>query len=152
MVDHGQIQRFAGVRQGPRRAAVDIARGRVPARVIVRQDDTGAAKPCGIGDDLAHRQADRVALALVAAQVNAARLVVEMRDQQLLLDQGFIEIRREERARGLVAGEGSRVFGTLNLHGQKLVALASASHANLVHFGAMAGVSKGWTGREARLG
>lgn len=84
------------------------------------EDDAGAAEAGGIGDDLAHRQADRVMVTVVTAQMDAARGLIEVGDEQLLAAGPVIEAGREESARGVVAGKDRGIFGTLNLHRAKL--------------------------------
>ena len=72
-------------RPGAGGAAVGRARGRIAARVVVGEQHARAAEPRRVGDDRAHRQSDRVRAAVVAAKVEAARLVVDMRDPQALV-------------------------------------------------------------------
>ena len=58
-------------------------------------------------------------VAVVPAEVESARRVIDMRDPQLLA--GHRPVRktgREKVSRGFVAGEDCGGFGTLNLHGQ----------------------------------
>jgi len=127
MVDDRQIHRFAGMSERTGRAAVARARGRVAARVVVGEDHARAAEPGGVGDDPAHRQADRVGMAVVAAQMDAASALVEVGDEQLLAAPPFIEAGREKCAGGMMAGKDGRVFGTLNLHSGKLGPARGAS-------------------------
>ena len=61
MVEHGQVDRFAGLRQRAGRAAIGGTRLGIAAWMIMRQHDPDAAAPGGIGDNRAHRQADRTA-------------------------------------------------------------------------------------------
>ncbi len=83
----------------------------------MRQHHPRAAQPGGIGDDRPHRQPDRAVPAVMAAEVDAPRVVVDMRDPQLLGgDRSVVEAGGKEAARGVVAGKDRRVFGTLNLH------------------------------------
>ena len=54
--------------------------------MVVGEQDAGAAEAGGVGDDLAHRQIDRALMPLaIAAKVDAARTVVDMRDPQRLV-------------------------------------------------------------------
>lgn len=81
------------------------------------QYQAGAAELCCLGDNVADRHADRVRSALVPLDVKASSRVVDMGDPQLFMRMVLgAEAMREEAARGLVAVEQGRRFGTLMTH------------------------------------
>ena len=49
----------------------------------MREDDRGATKQGGIGDDSAQREVDPPSVALMAGKVNASRMLIEMRDPKM---------------------------------------------------------------------
>ncbi len=79
MVDHRAIQRLRGGREPAGRSTVGIARSGVAARVIVGEDDPGAAMHRGIANDLLQRKRRARFVALVARYMEAARLMIDMR-------------------------------------------------------------------------
>lgn len=80
MVQHGQVDRLASLREDAGRAAVGFARPGVAAGVIMREDDTGATEASGIGNDCPDRQIDRSGLAIEAIEMNAAGACIDMSD------------------------------------------------------------------------
>jgi hypothetical protein len=56
MIQHRAIERFGGRGKTPRASAIRVARSRIAARMVVRQDDAGAAELGSIGDDRAQRE------------------------------------------------------------------------------------------------
>ena len=56
MIEHRAVQSLHRGRKAARAAAVGIARPRIAAWVIVREDDPGAAMLCGVGDDASQRK------------------------------------------------------------------------------------------------
>ena len=92
-------------------------------------------------------------MAVMARQMDASRGIVEVRDPLVLVARRrVVEARREEAARGQMAGQDRGVFGTLNLHGSKLGVATATSHDNPVRIGETWGARRGWTRRAARLG
>ena len=70
--------------------------------MIVRQHNSLAAKPRRIAQDIAHRQPDMIGRAAVVREMEAARMVIQMRDPQLL-DLGigrFVKTMGKEGRRG----------------------------------------------------
>ena len=111
MVDHGKVDCFGRAGEGAGGAAVGGARGRVAAGMVVREQDSRAAEPSGIGDNFAHRQIHRALMPLgIAAKVDATRTLVDMRDPQHFARHGIgpHEAGREEASRGIVAGKQGR--------------------------------------------
>ncbi len=110
------------------------------------QQDTRAAQPRGVGDNLAHWQiyAYRVAIG-IAAEIDAARAFVDMRDPQHFVGvgAGADETAGEEVAGGIMAGKQCGRLGRLNSHALN-ARLASASvYRNKLHFGAIALLGSG---------
>jgi len=100
MVENAATQRFGGGDEAARGAKIGIARTRVPARMVVREQDTGARMVSGIGNDRPQRKVDAACVAIVAGKVKATRLVVEMRDPKALAAVAFFDkAAGEERAR-----------------------------------------------------
>ena len=84
MVEDGAVERLCGSGKPARGPNVTFARPRVAARMIVRKDDAGAAMHRSIGDDRAKREIGPNPVPLMARQVNAASLFVDVRDPQVL--------------------------------------------------------------------
>ena len=104
--------------------------------MVVRQDQAAAAVARRVGDDHADRHVGAVGIAVMAAEVNAARVVVDMRDpQMLLLRVGFGQAAGEEAPGLLQAIEMQRGFGTLMEHGANLCEGGRASDFNRVRNG-----------------
>lgn len=82
MVEHGTVERFGRNSETPGAAAVGIARTRIAAGVVVREDDAGAAMLGRVGDDGAQRKCRAGLIAQVPRQVKAARVFIDMRDPQ----------------------------------------------------------------------
>jgi hypothetical protein len=104
--------------------------------MIVRQDQAPGAVARRIGDNGADRHFSAVDAAVMARQVHAAYIVVDMRDPQMLLGGVRLgETAGEEAVRLLQSVETQRGFGTLMEHDPGLCERARASDLNLVRFG-----------------
>jgi hypothetical protein len=104
--------------------------------MVMRQDQARAAVSRGVGDNVADRQIGAVHAAVMASEVKASRLVVDMRDPEMLLGRiGFGQAAGEEAACLLESVEMQRGFGTLMEHGANLCESGPASDFNLVGFG-----------------
>lgn len=121
MINHSAIERFGGGDETARRAAVRIARSRVPARMVVGKHDPRTAVLGGIADDLPEREFRAAFVALVTRKVQAARLVVEMRHPQAFPRQIAVgEAAGEKFLRGGETCELESMFGTLITHRRNL--------------------------------
>ena len=121
MIEHGAVERLGRVREPAGHAAIGIAGRRVTARVVMGKDDPGASVGGGIGDDLAHREIGAGLVTLVAGKMEAAGLIVDMRDPQAFTARvGIGDAAGEEAARGSQAIELERKFGTLKPPNRKL--------------------------------
>ena len=109
MIEDGEVDRLGGPGQSARGAIVGLARPGIAARVVVGEDQAGAAEPERVGDDVAHRQPDRGRLALILLDMEAARWRCRHGPPQLLVRLDLRpEASGEEAARGFVAVEERR--------------------------------------------
>jgi len=79
VVDHGAIKRLRGGREPAGRAAVGIAWRGVAAGVIVGEHNPGAAMHRGIANDLLQRKGRARFVTLVARNMEATRLLIDVR-------------------------------------------------------------------------
>jgi len=82
MIDKRAAERFGGAGEAAGCATVAVAGRRIPARVIVREEDCGAAMQRCVGNDRAKREVGPALVALVPRQMKTARLIVEVGDPQ----------------------------------------------------------------------
>ena len=82
MVEDRAIERVGRGGEAAGDLAIAVARPRVAARVVMGEDDPGAAVLSGVGDDFAEREIGAVRIAFVTSQVEAARLAVDMGNPQ----------------------------------------------------------------------
>ena len=82
MVDDRAVERLGGVGEAASSAAIAVAGRGIAAGMIVGEHDPGAAMKRGIGDDPAERKIGAALVARMARQVEAVRLIIEMRDPQ----------------------------------------------------------------------
>jgi len=118
------------------RPEVAVARPGVAARMVMREQDSGAAVDGGIGDDRAKREDGAVVVAFVAGQVNAAGFVVDVRHPQTLTR--WIRIGHAACEEGTGSGKAvelQRRFGTLIAHGRNLWDGAVSAHLNRLQNG-----------------
>jgi hypothetical protein len=133
MIQDSATERFRCGRQPARCPAIIGAGRRIATRVIVSEDKSGAAVNRRVGDDRAQGKRRAALIASVAGDVEAARLVVDMRDPQALATRiGVGEAPGEEAARRFQPVEFQRQFGTLNSHGRRVGGAGAASYLNRV--------------------
>ena len=98
--------------------------------MIVGEDDAGAAVRGGIGDDRADREFGAALIALMARQVEAARLVIDMGDPQAFARGIAVgDAAGEERLGSGKPIEFQREFGTLIPH-RAIYAAHAQAHRN----------------------
>lgn len=78
VVEDGKIDRFTGQGEAAGDLAVERAGRGIAARMIVGEDDSSTSVERGIGDDLAEREVGPAFVTIMAGQVNAPGLVVDM--------------------------------------------------------------------------
>lgn len=121
MIEHRAIERLGGRGEAPRSSAVTVARPRIATRMIVSQDDAGAAMRGRVEDDLADRESRAALVALVAGNVETTGVVVDMGDPEVLAPGISLgEATRKEAARRRETVELQRKFGTLIPHIRRL--------------------------------
>ena len=85
--------------------------------MIVGEHETGTAMLGGISDDCADWKVSAAFVALVAGQMEASRLIIDVSDPQTFAFRCcFAEAAAEERLGGCKPIELQRVFGTLIPH------------------------------------
>jgi hypothetical protein len=84
MVEDREVDCFASAGQSPHRATVGPAWPCIPARMIVRQNEPCAAQSCRIDNDVPHRQIDRLRVAIITFDVEAACGRIDMSNPQAL--------------------------------------------------------------------
>ena len=90
----------------------------------------------GVGDDGADRQIGPVGMAVVPRQMDAARVIVDMRDPQMLARRiGLGQAAGEEAVGLLQSFEMQRGFGTLMEHGANLRTTRAIVASNLIQIG-----------------
>lgn len=135
MIDDRAVERFGGTGKAPCSPAVAVARARVAARMIVGQHDSSAAVKRRVAHDLSYRKIGTRLIARMAGEMDAARLLVEMRDPQAFPLLRFIEAAGEEGLCGGEAVELQREFGTLVTHDDELRASREFAERNRVRRG-----------------
>lgn len=121
VVEDGEVDRFACTRQPAGGAAIGLAGPWIAARMIVRQDDAGTAKPYCVDNDVAHRHFDRFRLAVVTFDVEAASCGIDMSHPEPLPGiHVWVEAGREEAVCGFVAIEEGGVLRALVPHALNL--------------------------------
>ena len=117
MIEHRAVERLSGGREAAGRTEIAVARSWVAARMVVGKHDRGATVRGSIEDDLADRNVGSGLVALVAGDVKAARMIVDMRNPQTFPARvSFSEAAPEEFAGGGKTVELERKFGTLVAH------------------------------------
>lgn len=79
MIDQGTVQRLGCRRKPAGCAAVGIAGRRIAARVVVREDNSRAAMYRRVANDLAQWETRSGTVAIMSRQMEAARLLVDVR-------------------------------------------------------------------------
>jgi len=137
VVDHLAAERLGGACEAAGGTQVGFAGSRVPARVVVGEEDCGSTVPRSFDDDGAQWKVDPAGVPLVQREVETARLFVEVSDPQaflagiLLLEAANEELPSRGKA---IEGEGS--IGTLMTHSLLLGGGNAGGDANRVGFGA----------------
>ncbi len=138
MVEDRAIDRLDRGRKAAGRPAICFARGRIATGMIVREDDSGTAMRRCIGDDLTQRKWRAGLIAGMPGQMEAASLIVDMRNPKVFTARfGIGEATCEERTRCVEAIELQRKFGTLNSHEtnyRKALAPATGTESDLELF------------------
>ena len=100
------------------------------------ENDSGTAELGGIGDDRAKRKIGAGFIALMTSQMEASRLIIDMRDPQALQVRSCLtEAAAEERLGSCKPIELQRVFGTLIPHAGSLGTHDGAAHLNRLQNG-----------------
>lgn len=121
MVQYREIDRFGSASQFLRGQAIGLAGPGITTRVVVRKDQARTSIAGCVDDDFTHRDRNRVRLALIAFEVDAAGAIVDMGDDQSLSKASAgKETGRKETAGGFMAVQYRRGFGTLEPHGENL--------------------------------
>ena len=117
MIHDGALQRFDGGRKLPRREAVCPARPAIAARVIVGEQDARAAMRRRIRHDRTKRNVRAARVAVVAGQMEAVRLAIDVRHPQTLSSGiGLGKAAGEEGAGRIESVQLERLLGTLIAH------------------------------------
>lgn len=120
MIEDGAVERFGGGGKAAGDGLVAVARPRIAAGVVMRQDEAHAAVAHGIGDDRPQRKVRAAFVPRMVGQMDAARFGIEVRDEQMFASgRQIVEASREEGAGGGEAVELERKFGTLMKHGRE---------------------------------
>jgi len=82
MIEDRAVQRLSGDGQSPRRPAIRLAWPGITAGVVVGKHDAGAAVTHRIGDNRFQREVRRMFAAVVMADVQAPRFIIDMRNEQ----------------------------------------------------------------------
>ena len=117
MVENRAIKGFDRRGESAGRSAIGIAWLRIAAGMVVGEHDPSAAMLGGVGNDFAQRETGPGHVALVASEVEAPRLFVDMGDPQTLAP--WVGVRETAGEEGLGGGETvefQREFGTLIPH------------------------------------
>ena len=109
MVEQCAVERLGSGRQAARRAAIRLAWPAIPAGMIVGQNDPGAAVLGGVGDDRPEREIGAGLVAVMAGQVEASRMVIDMRDPQALTPR--FRLRKQPPKNALAAASPSSFSG-----------------------------------------
>ena len=136
MVEQREVDRFSSKRQAAGQLAIRGARRRVAAGVIVGEDQARTAMRGGIIDDIAQRQAGTTDIAVMVRQMDAPRLIIDMRDPQMLFVRvGLGQAIGEEALGRIKASKSQRGFGTLIEHADCIRARVAGSDANRIRCG-----------------
>lgn len=104
MIEHGEVDSFTGEREATGDQSIGRGRGRIAAGVVMRDDYPRAAVHRCIGNNGAQRQAGPAIVTVMPREVDAPRLVVDMRNPHMFLGAiGLGEAFGEEAPRGFEA-------------------------------------------------
>ena len=136
MVDDRAVERLGGASEAAGGPAVAVAGGRIAARMIVGEDDPGAAVERGVGDDPAEREIGAALVAGMTRDVETVRGIIEMGDPQAFERRiGIGHAAGEEGSGGGEAVELQREFGTLISHGEGVPEAGDGNDLNRIPFG-----------------
>ena len=136
MIEDRAIQPVGNAGQAPGRQAVGSARPGIAAWVRVAENDTRASAASSIGDDCVDGQGGLRLIAVMAAEVDAVQLLIDMGDEQALSSWiGFSEAAGEEIAGCCESVELERPFGTLMAHAYSLGRRPSSDDLNHIQNG-----------------
>ncbi len=138
MVEQGEVNRLGGEREAAGNLAVVGAGRCITTGMVMGDNDPDAAVRCGIPDHIAHGQGCAGNVTVMARKVDAAGLVIDMGDpEMLLLRTGFGKAAREKSMGGLKAVKKQRGFGTLMKHDGCIGQGGSSGDVNRVQRGRM---------------
>jgi len=121
VVEQGAIERFGRTGKAACHYAVGLAGARIPAWMIVGEDNSRAVVEGCVGNDRSDRKLGSVFVALVPGQVETVRVIIEVSDPETLSCRIRIrEAPREESACRTKPVELERQIGTLMTHGRNL--------------------------------
>ena len=117
MIEDRAVQPVGNAGQAPGRQAIRSAWPRVSTWMRVAENDTRASAARGVGDDRVDGKGGLGLIAVMAAEVDAVQLLIDMGDEQALSSRiGFSEAAGEEIAGRCESVELERPFGTLMAH------------------------------------
>jgi hypothetical protein len=116
MVQDDAVERFRSVGKSAGRPAVTFAWHCITTRVVVGENDSGAAVLNCVSKDCPDRKAGAGFIAFMVSHMQAPSLVIDMRYPQAFDGIGVIEVVREKAARCLQPVEPECMFGALK-HG-----------------------------------
>ena len=116
VIQHRDIHRFPDQGKPAGDGAVDRARRRVAGRVIVGEDQPGAAVNGRVEYDPADGQRGTGLLAVMAREMDATGLIVDMRDPQMLAGRIALGEQADEEPPGRLDPVQTQRFGTLMKH------------------------------------
>ena len=138
MIDNRAIERFGGAGEPGGCPFVAVARRRIPAGMIVGEEDCRAVVGGRIANDRAEREVGAGFIAFVMAEMEAGQLLVEMGDPQPLERRvGLGKTVGKEGSGGGEAVDLERGFGTLMLHLRTLGEAGFAGDRNRLGSGEM---------------
>ena len=136
MVEDRAAEGFGGAGEAAGCTLVAVARRRIAAGVIMREEDRGGRQKGCVRDDRSQREVGAGLVAAMAAEMEAARIAVEMRNPQGLGERiALSEAAGEEAPCSCEAVECQRRFGTLMKHANALSARARRSDQKRVRLG-----------------
>lgn len=139
MIEHGDVHRLAEQGQPPGHGAVARAWRGVAGRVVMGQDQPGAAMYRRIANDLAQRNLGAGLMPVMARKMDAARLIVDMSDPQMLAVPVTLGQKAGEKPPGRFQPVQTQRFGTLMKHGATLGTVSRQCDQSRVRFGGSLG-------------
>lgn len=136
MVDEPAIERLGSSCESSGRAQIGLAWPWIAARMIMGNEDPNTGMAGSVNDDLPEWKLHAASVAAMAGEVEAAGLVIEMRDPQAL--QPRVQLGKaagEELACGGEAVKLQRKFDTLMSHAAAVSKTRSLSDLKPIAFG-----------------